>query len=238
MVQGRPAEARGDCAAVLASGASAPGTVCFAQLLGATGQLAQGERLLAALIDRDIGRSPLRGWALWVMADFADRRGDIASAERSLHAALAATPENEGVRSALVDLLLARGAAREAMTLLDLPAPSVGLLARKAHAQAQLHDDRLAATRAQIDELLTLASRRGERPHLREEALLALDVEHDAARALELAKRNFEIQRETIDARLLVRAARTQGDAVALAEVSRWLRETHFEDRVLTGLGT
>src|SRR6185295_16974291 len=50
MVQGRATDARGDCAAVLASGASAPGTVCFAQMLGATDQLAQSERLLATLL--------------------------------------------------------------------------------------------------------------------------------------------------------------------------------------------
>ena len=261
MVQGRAPDARGDCAAVLASGASAPGTVCFAQMLGSTGQLAQGERLLATLLAGEGSRvmtpisaagatstpSPLassrggsavRGWALWVMADFADRRSDTAGAERLLRAALNATPENDGVRSALVDLLLARGATRDALSLLDVPAPSVGLLARRARAQALLGDDGLEATRTQIDELLSLASRRGERPHLREEALLALDVEHDATRALDLARRNFESQRETIDVRLLVRAARASGNAAAIGDVTRWLRETHFEDRMLPELRT
>lgn len=272
IVQGRAAEARGDCAAVIASGASDAGTVCFAQMLGATGQLAQGERLLTTLIERDaalmserglasgelvmvwpVGRkaapatpkalgasdgSALRGWALGVLADFADRRGDTVGAERMLRAALLATPENEGVRSALVDLLLARRSTREPLKLLDVPAPSVGLLARRARAQEQLGDDGLTATRAQIDELVSLASRRGERPHLREEALLALDVEHDATRALELAKRNFETQRETIDVRLLARAARARGDAAALSQVARWLRETHFEDHALADFRT
>jgi predicted Zn-dependent protease len=246
MVQGRATDARGDCAAVLASGASAPGTVCFAQMLGATGQLAQGEHLLSTLLGRDPltvpssqsrgASSAVRGWALWVMADFADRRGDAAAAEHLLRAALSATPENEGVRSALVDILLARGAVRDAMALVDLPAPSVGLLARRARAQELLRDDALESTRGQIDELLSLASRRGERPHLREEALIALDVEHDPAHALELAKRNFESQRETIDVRLLVRAARASGNAEAIAEVTRWLHETHFEDRALAEL--
>jgi len=172
------------------------------------------------------------------MADFADRRGDAAGAERLLRAALNATPENEGVRSALADVLMARGAMREALALLDLPAPSVGLLARRARAQQVLRDDGLEATRAQLDELLSLASRRGERPHLREEALLALDVEHDAHRALDLARRNFESQRETIDLRLLVRAAHATGNAAVIADVSRWLRETHFEDRMLPELRT
>jgi tetratricopeptide (TPR) repeat protein len=246
MVQGRAGDARADCAAVLSSGASAAGTVCFAQILGATGKLAQAQTLLQTLFPRDFSRvsqdsappAPIRGWALWLMADFADRRGDAPAAEHALRAALAATPTNEGVRSALVDLLLARGASREALSLVDLPAPSVGLLARRARAQAILRDPGLSATRARIDDLLNLATRRGERPHLREEALLALDLEHDPSRALELAKANFAIQRETIDVRLLVRAARVSGDTVALIQVAQWLRKTGFEDRMLEGLHT
>ncbi len=114
----------------------------------------------------------------------------------------------------------------------------MGLLTRRARAQLLLQDPSLSATRAQIEDLLTLATRRGERPHLREEALLALEVEHDAGRALELAKANFELQRETIDARLLVRAARSRGDAGAVNEVARWLRATGFEDHELAGLRT
>src|SRR5690242_20727696 len=52
VVQGHSGEARADCAAVLASGESAAGTVCFAQVLGSTGRLAQAETLLNALLAR------------------------------------------------------------------------------------------------------------------------------------------------------------------------------------------
>jgi hypothetical protein len=135
------------------------------------------------------------------------------------------------VRSALCDLLIARGALREALAVVDLPAPSTGLLARRARAQQLLNDPALSTTRAQLDDLLSLASRRGEIPHLREEALFALDVDGDSERALQLAKQNFATQRETIDARLLARAARARGDTEALALVTRWMRETRFEDR-------
>ena len=182
--------------------------------------------------------SQILGWAFWLQADCADRRGDVRAAEQYLRASLAATPTNEGVRAALSDLLIARGALHEALRVVDLPAPSTGLLERRARAQQLLGDPGLSATRAQIDDLLTLASRRGERPHLREEALLALDVDGDAERALELAKANFAIQRETIDARLLVRAAKAHGDRDAIETVARWMRETGFQDRALAEIRT
>jgi hypothetical protein len=126
--------------------------------------------------------------------------------------------------------LIARGVFREALALIDLPAPSIGLLARRARIQTLMGDASLAATRGQIGDALSLASRRGERPHLREQALIALDVDRDAERALGLAKSNFETQRETLDVRLLVRAARASGDREAVEVVTRWMRDTGFED--------
>jgi tetratricopeptide (TPR) repeat protein len=239
LVEGRAMEARRDCAAVLAGGESATGTACLAQVMGDTGKLAQAESLLSALLPREDGLSAdVRGWVAWLQADFADRRGDARRSEMFLREALKATPYNEGVRSALADALIARGAFREALGVLDLPAPSIGLLARRARAQKALGDASLEGTRAQISDLLNLASRRGERPHLREEALIALDVEGDSERALSLAKANFEIQRETVDARLLARAARARSDREGLDIVARWMRETGFEDKELAGVRT
>lgn len=247
LVGGRAVEARADCAAVLAAADSTAGTICLAQVLGATGGLARAEGLLKTLIERDgeavaeaqvaattpSMAAPLRAWALWVLADFADRSGDPRAAKSWLRAALEADPGNEGIRSALGDLLLGRGAHREALALVDLPAPSVGLLARRARAQQILRDPALEHTRSQIADLVALASRRGDPPHLREEALVALDIDHDAPRALGLAKANFQSQRETIDIRLLIRAARACNDAATLRTVSQWIRDTGYEDRQL-----
>jgi tetratricopeptide (TPR) repeat protein len=269
MVNGHATEARADCAGVLGAGESMAGTICLAQVLGATGGLARAEALLNTIVSRDgvvlasrtqaqpvtasfAGSQPprtaadaplaavdsVRAWALWLLADFADRAGDARSAEAQLRAALRASPQNEGIRSALSDLLVNRGAYREALRLVDLPAPSIGLLARRARAQQLLRDAALADTRSQIDDLVTLARRRGDPPHLREEALIALDVDHDAARALDLAKTNFDTQRETIDIRLLVRAATARGDNATLRSVAQWIRRTGYEDSQLRGAST
>jgi tetratricopeptide (TPR) repeat protein len=52
MVGGSAAEARADCARVLASGESTTGTICLAQVLGATGGLERAQTLLTALASR------------------------------------------------------------------------------------------------------------------------------------------------------------------------------------------
>jgi tetratricopeptide (TPR) repeat protein len=233
MVGGHAAEARADCANVLASGEPTTGTICLAQVLGATGSLTRAEALLKTVISRNERAPSVRAWALWLLADFSDRAGDAPAAEAWLREALEAAPQNEGIRSALSDLLLARGVYREALNLVDLPAPSIGLLARRAQAQQALRDPALEQTRSLIEDLVTLASRRGDPPHLREEALVALEVDHDPARALELAKANFDTQRETIDIRLLIKAATMRGDTATLSSVHQWIHETGYEDRQL-----
>jgi hypothetical protein len=229
----RDAQSAGGDAQLARSDAQLPAR--GAQHVGGGAQRARGDAQLAA---GDALPPAVRGWALWLRADFADRRGDARAAETFLREAMAATPTNEGVRSALCDLLIARGALREALAVVDLPAPSTGLLARRARAQQLLRDPALSATRAQLNDLINLARRRGEIPHLREEALFALDVEGDANRALQLAKQNFATQRETIDARLLARAARATGDREALDLVARWIHETGFEDQKLVDTRT
>lgn len=248
LVQGRAAEARPDCTAVLSAGEAAVGTICLAQVLGATGELERATSLVSRLLSPD-GRvlepaspssiplaRPIRGWALWILADFTDRAGDPATAERLLRAALEMVPDNEGIRSALSDLLIQRGAAGEAMTLVDLPSPSLGLLARRAHAQTILRDPAVAETRARIDALLAPFQRRGDRPHLREEALVALYVDKNPERAVELARQNFGAQREAIDVRLFARAAQASADREAMRALTDWQRESRYEDRELAGM--
>jgi tetratricopeptide (TPR) repeat protein len=230
IVQGRFDEARPDCLSLLALGESSAGTTCLAQVLGGTGRSAEAEKLLRA--------RALDAWGLGVLADLATRRGNTGDAERYLRKALTLEPANEAIRSALCDLLIERRVYAEALALLDQPNVSYGLLVCKARVHSLLNDPALSLTRAELREFETLGERRGDVPHAREQALFALDVERDAQRALALARRNFETQRETIDVRLLARAALASRDRTALAELHQWLRATRFEDRSLAELGS
>jgi tetratricopeptide (TPR) repeat protein len=235
-VQGHFDQARADCLALLGLGETTAGSACLAQMLGSTGRIAEAIKLLQPLQRSESASASLRAWALGLLADFADRRGDAVGAERYLRQALALEPHNETVRTALCDLLIERNATSDALALLDLPNPSYGLLVRVARIQALRDEPMLARTRAQLAEIEQLAARRGDVPHWREQALLALDVERDDAHALTLAKANFEAQRETIDVRLLARAARARGDRATLIELRLWLEATGFEDRDLEAL--
>jgi hypothetical protein len=93
-----------------------------------------------------------------------------------------------------------------------------------------------AKLREQLADAFAAARRRGEDPHLREEARYLLEVERDAPRALALAVENWAAQREPMDARLLLAAAQAAGKPQAAQPVRQWLKETGYEDARLAPL--
>jgi hypothetical protein len=58
-----------------------------------------------------------------------------------------------------------------------------------------------------------------------------LEVRDDAAQALRLAQRNWSVQREPSDARLLLEAAAKAGDPSAAAPARQWLAESKLQDQ-------
>lgn len=237
MVLGEPTKARTDCTALMGLGQTAVGTVCLAQSMAGTGQLQRAVGIIEMIVSGgELGDPSIRAWALTTLADLSLRTGNSTAAETQLRAALEASPQDESIRSSLIDVLIVRGAATEAVELSDLPRPSVGLLVRRLMAQSVAADERRSATLAQIQELLRLEGERSERVHLREETLLALSTGRPAQETLVLARENFAAQREAIDARLLARAASNARDERALAVLREWRDSTGFQDRLVDDL--
>jgi hypothetical protein len=131
-------------------------------------------------------------------------------------------------RAAYADLLLDHDRLRDVRDLLGTD-PS--------QADATLLRPRLRPARSAMESrcspaIWSNASPRrasGDRTHLREQARFALEVEQDAARALDLAQRNFSVQREPADARVLLEAALAADDVHATQPVLDWFRETGID---------
>src|SRR5262249_7270661 len=86
-----------------------------------------------------------------------------------------------------------------------------------------------AAHRDELAARYRASRERGDQLHLREEARFLLHVMRDARAALPLARRNFEIQREPGDVRILLEAARAAGDEAAAQPARDWLAASGFE---------
>jgi hypothetical protein len=89
---------------------------------------------------------------------------------------------------------------------------------------------------ALLQDRFDAARRRGDSVHLREEARFMLHLLDRPGEALELARRNWETQREPADALILLEAAVAAKEPTAAQPVLDWLRRTGLEHVAIQAL--
>jgi hypothetical protein len=203
---------------------------CFAAVQAATGEAARAYDFLArALAEPESLSSELLAWLETLAAETAEVLGDDEGAARHYRAALAA-----GLRpsiyllAAYSDLLLRAGRPEQTIVLL-CDAPAADSLALRL-ALAEKRTNALSADRRESLEFRLQLSLEGlEATHAREAAYFALHVLDRPRLALERALSNWAIQREPIDARLVLEAAIAAGEPEAARPVLQWLAENAVE---------
>jgi hypothetical protein len=241
MVQGRPAEALRDCAALIGHADLLSAATCIASARSLDGHMATARSALdTALANaRDAGPDAAI-WAHTAAAEIAERDGDAAAAERHFKAA-GALIDASRTRDpywlcAWADFLIAHEQAAEARALLADATRIDNALLRLALAEATLGDPQLATHLDSLQSRFDDTRARGDPVHLREEALFELRLRMNAARALQLATDNWATQREPIDARLLLESAQAAGNPAAAQPVLDWMTKTGIEDADLKHL--
>jgi hypothetical protein len=124
----------------------------------------------------------------------------------------------------------------EVVQMLKDKTPSDGLLLRLVFAERNLHLPTAKQREATLAARYAAAQIRGDTVHQQEEARFELQVHGNSAKALELARENWKVQREPRDARIFLEAALAAKDAAAAKPVLQWLDENHVEYRYLNEL--
>jgi Tfp pilus assembly protein PilF len=230
LLSGQFERARGECRAVLATGALQAGTICLASSLTGPGSVDRGRRMIGALGDPTGSDLELVRWRLLTEADLALRAGDEQASLSFHERAYALDPSHEEARTRLAEILLEQGNAARALELARTPDPSVARLVLRVRAARMLGSADAVSGLAELMAMLEADRNRGLPPHLREEAQIALYIYRDGASAVRLARLNFETQKDTPDLRMLAAAAVAAGDASAIAALRAWMQETGFED--------
>lgn len=243
MVQGRPREAQADCAALLGRASLLVLTTCITRARSLGGSAAAAAQTLDAVLARPDAAPPEeRIWAETTAAEMAARRGDARAADQHFAAALKqladAKLRDPYLLTAWADQLLASARAAEVLSLLADSTRIDNLLLRLALAEAVVApgSDRLAEHLRTLQARFDETRQRGDQVHLREEAMYELYLRHDAARALACASANWNSQREPLDARLLLEAAKAANAPDAARPVLDWMRDTGIEDPALRAL--
>ena len=235
-VQGRYAEARGDCSRLSRIGLELYAVICAAAIDSMTGKAAPAyESLQQAL--RTLPRIDAAGrvWAQTLLGEIAHRRGDPA-AEEHFRAALSVGDRDLYLLGAYSDWLLDQGRAAEVLSLLGNETRVDPLLLRLALAQKALGRPEAEASIETLRARFDASHARGDTVHQRENARFELALRGDARGALPYAVANWRVQREAADLRILAEAAVAANDPAALDVVKQWLAVTGLEYRQVQAL--
>lgn len=240
-VRGDYPGATASCARLSALSTELVAVACLAGAASLNGRLAASLQLLERTWRRAAGARLDAGIGLWVLtllAEMATRRGDPAAAEAGYRRALALDPGDAYLLGARADFLLDQRRPAEALRLVGGHTRIDALLLRQALALRQMPDSAaaLAAATRQLRSRFDAAAQRGDSAHLREQARFTLHLERDPGAALELARRNWAVQKEPADLRIYLEAALQARDAGAAAPALDWLRRSGMEDIAVAAL--
>ncbi|MEO7852079.1 MAG: hypothetical protein ABIR94_07465 [Rubrivivax sp.] len=210
---------------------------CVAQIDALTGSSAAAAADLRMALTRypqtDGGQ---RLWALTRLAETQAQQQDAAAAEATFKSALELGVSDEYLLAAYADFLLDQGRSAEVLVLLKDKARSDLMLLRLALAAKAQGDPALAGWRDELAARFDAARLRGDSVHEKEESRFALGVLGDNERALALASRNFAVQREAADARILLEAALAARQPAAAQPALQWLTDTGHDGVLLNQL--
>jgi tetratricopeptide (TPR) repeat protein len=230
-VMGDLATARGDCEATRSGELIA--AACAAPLASAGGDLAAASARLARALDAAPADAGVAVWARTSLGELARQRGDTAAAEQAFRAALALDPTAAYTLVQLADLLLDEHRDADAADLLRGAGEADPVLLRLAIAERRLGDPAWTVHARVVRDRLLAGMARGDGTHQREYALYLLELGGDPAGALAAARRNWTLQKEPIDARLVLDLALAAGEPGAAREVVAWLDANRVTDAVL-----
>jgi hypothetical protein len=231
-VQGRYADSDAACREVGRAGSELHARACQGENAALRGQVDAARQTFASLLSQPGLPPATLGWLVTTVAELEERDGRAAAAEAAYRTVLQLGPDAYATL-AYADFLIDHGRAAEALKVLQDQPRTDPVLLRLAIAGTQAKAPEAARDAAEMRERIALANERPEARilHGREQSMFALQVDHDAALALELARGNAVHQREPLDVVVLAQAARASGDPAALREARRLRDALGLHDR-------
>jgi tetratricopeptide (TPR) repeat protein len=178
------------------------------------------------------------GWRMLTRARIAARSGDPQAARQAYARALLVA--DGSVLASYSRWALENGEAQRVVRLLDSRA-GVGTSALDDDLAVSLAialqrsgwSERARALSDSLEQRFVTAEATGLPLHWGARARRVMAFDDDPARALEYAERNWRVQRETDDARLLARAALAARDVATLEELGAFVRASGLSDQTL-----
>jgi len=175
-------------------------------------------------------------WATTLQAESAERLGRADDAERHYRESRALDPRDVYTMAAYADFLLDAGRDADVLAMIPRDTPVDILLLRRVQAARRSGAPDAVAEADELAQRFDALRARGDRVHLREEARFTLEVLGRRDDALALAVENWRVQKEPLDARIVLEAALAAEKPEAAREIVRWIGATHLEGERVAAL--
>lgn len=231
LVQGRFTEARKGCNGIRDMSLMILRFACIAQVDNMTGKLVSSRDTLTQLSQANNGlTAEQQRWLNLIRADIALRLNDPVLAKSVFEQIDIDTAPSLTARA---DWLLAHRAWAQTRQLLLNHKDNDALLLRLVMSELQLKHPDAQADFKLLSERINVWQERGETAHQREQAMYALML-NPPAKALDLARSNWQKQRETADVIVYTNAAIRAHSLSDLKVIDEWIKQTGFEYPRLT----
>jgi Tfp pilus assembly protein PilF len=215
-------------------------TTCFAGVNGLRGRADEAydtvSRALAAASADASAELGVRVWATTLQAELAERLGRHDDAQRAYQSSLQLDPSDTYTRAMYADYLIDRRRYADVLSLIPATTAADVLLLRRAIAAKLAASPDAVKIEESLARRFAASSARGDRLHLREESRFALAIKNSAAEALALAIENWRVQKEPLDARILLEAAIAAKQPQHAKPVLEWLDANPMQSEKISEL--
>jgi tetratricopeptide (TPR) repeat protein len=231
LVQGRFDEARKECDGIRDMGLMVIRFACIGQVDAMTGKIYSTKDTLFQLsqINDGLDAGQLR-WLDLMLADIALRLNDPVLAKAVFERLDMTTAPSLTARA---DWLLDHRYWAETKNLLESHKDNDALLVRLVMSEVQLKSSNAQADFKLLGERIKVWNERGETAHQREQAMYAMMLNPPEI-ALDLARSNWQKQRETADVTIYTNAAIRARSVSDMKIIQDWIKQTGFEYPRLT----
>ena len=233
-VQGEYAQALKSCSHLYALAPPLITLTCVANVRNLSGDARQSYQDLKLGYQQEPDKNPgIQVWVLTLLAEMAVRLGDTVAADSTFVQAIEIEKPDSYLLGTYSDFLLDQNRPQEVINLLKNKTNNDALLLRYAEALKNAHYNQAELQIDSLKQRFAAAALRADTVHQREQSRFELRLMHNPAKALEIAKLNWQVQKEPADARVYLEAAVAANDKNAVAVMLSWLKVSRLEDAAL-----
>jgi tetratricopeptide (TPR) repeat protein len=235
LVQGDYKKAEVSCSALARIASKGLASLCYSQLYSLTGSAKKAYRMQQKLLMNISNKqTEERLWIIGLMAETAMRRGNDQQAEKHFQQGMKIKPNDIYILRTYSDFLLDKQRYKDVIPLLAPFLDNDQLLLRFVIANKR--------SKNKITQWLTVLKQRfantllkNNHIHGRDEALFLLEFNDDKTdnkkRALQLAEKNWDVQKEPDDALILLRAAIANQQTEKAQIIFDWIEKNKLQDQ-------